>query len=85
MERLPWQIVLAEDNPADVRLVRVALSEHAVQCDLRVILTASDAPADRQIAEENAALHFFRKPMSLTQFMHLGRIVNDVLTRPNTC
>jgi len=30
-------IVLAEDNPADVGLVRRALREHAIQCDLRVI------------------------------------------------
>jgi len=33
----PYHIVLAEDNPADVGLVRVALREHAVDCDLRVI------------------------------------------------
>ena len=33
----PCQIVLAEDNPADVRLVRQALRDHAVHCDLRVI------------------------------------------------
>src|SRR5881227_1055464 len=33
----PCQIILAEDNPADVGLVREALREHDVQCDLRVI------------------------------------------------
>jgi CheY-like chemotaxis protein len=31
------KIVLAEDNPADVGLVRYALREHAVDCELRVI------------------------------------------------
>ena len=31
------QIVLAEDNPADVGLVRQALRDHDVHCDLRVI------------------------------------------------
>src|SRR5579863_96160 len=33
----PSQILLAEDNPADVGLVREALREHNVACDLRVI------------------------------------------------
>ena len=31
------RIVLAEDNPADIGLVRRALREHAIHCDLRVI------------------------------------------------
>jgi CheY-like chemotaxis protein len=33
----PCHIVLAEDNPADVGLVRAALNEHAIQCELHVI------------------------------------------------
>ncbi len=33
----PCQIVLAEDNPADVLLVHEALREHEVHCELRVI------------------------------------------------
>jgi len=33
----PRQIVLAEDNPADVELVREALHEHGVRCELLVI------------------------------------------------
>jgi CheY-like chemotaxis protein len=33
----PKQILLVEDNPADVGLVRQALSEHHVHCDLRVL------------------------------------------------
>jgi len=131
------QIVLAEDNPADVGLVRMALRNHEIACDLRVIpdgeqvlsfiasldrdsqlpcpdlilldlylpkhdgneilkhlrasercaqtkvvvLTSSDAPADHKIAERNAAIHYFRKPSSLDQFMYLGEIVKDVLCR----
>jgi CheY-like chemotaxis protein len=130
------RIVLAEDNPADVGLVRRALSEHEILCELRVIsdgeealsfirgldldstlpcpdlllldlylpkcggtevlrhlrasercgqtrvvvLTSSDAPSDREMAEQNAAVHYFRKPSSTAQFMHLGRIVKDVLS-----
>jgi CheY-like chemotaxis protein len=135
IEASPCWIVLAEDNPADVRLVREALREHDVHCDLRVltdgeqavsfitgldldskhpcpdlllldmhlpkrdgdavlrhlrasercaqtrvvILTSSDAPSDHSSAEKNAALHYFRKPTSLVQFLHLGRIVKEVL------
>jgi DNA-binding response OmpR family regulator len=112
----PSHIVLAEDDPADVHLVGVALREHAVHCDLRVIsdgeevlsfirsldrdqefpcpdlllldlhlpkrdgnevlrelrsskrcaqtpvviLTSSDARSDHKIAQDNAAIHYFR-------------------------
>ncbi len=38
-------IVLAEDNPADVVLVRHALREHAVHCDLSVISDGEGAVA----------------------------------------
>jgi CheY-like chemotaxis protein len=37
----PSQIILVEDNPGDVGLVREALREHGVACNLRVI---SDGP-----------------------------------------
>jgi len=133
----PSQIILAEDNPGDVRLVREALREHDIRCELRVIsdgeealsfidgldsdadlpcpdlllldlhlpkrngnevlrhlrssercaqtpvviLTSSDATWDRQQAEKNAAIHYFRKPSSLRQFMELGSIVKDVINR----
>ena len=131
------QIVLAEDNPADVGLVRKALREHEVQCDLRVItdgeqalafinsldldsktpcpdlllldwylpkrdgneilkhlrasercgrtpviiLTSSDALWDKENAEKNAAIHYFRKPSSLDRFLELGLIVKEVISR----
>jgi CheY-like chemotaxis protein len=131
------QIVLAEDNPADVGLVREALREHKIHCELRVIsdgeeamafidrldldaklpcpdlllldlhlpkrdggeilkhlresercgqtpvviLTSSDSTRDQQIAEKNAAIHYFRKPSSLGEFMQLGTIVKGVIRR----
>lgn len=131
------KIVLAEDNPADVRLVREALREHDIACELKVmsdgedvfryfsafdsdteqkcpdvilldlhlpkhdgidllrhlrtsercgrtpvvVLTSSDARWDRQSAEANAAVHYFRKPSSLEQFMTLGSVIKDVLDR----
>ena len=37
MERTSKQIVLAEDNAADVLLVREALRSHQIECDLQVI------------------------------------------------
>jgi CheY-like chemotaxis protein len=130
-------ILLAEDNPADVGLVREALREYQVQCELRVIcdgeqvlsyidrldldselpcpdlflldmylpkrdgnevlthlrasercaktpvviLTSSDSPKDHETAEKNAAIHYFRKPSSLDQFLLLGNIVKDAIER----
>jgi CheY-like chemotaxis protein len=138
MAAFPCRIVLAEDNPADVWLVREALRQHEVQCELSVIsdgdevltfirnldldtkspcpdlllldlhlpkrdgdevlaelrasercgqtrvvvLSSSDAPSDLETADKNAAVHYFRKPSSLGQFMHLGRIVKDILNQP---
>ena len=130
-------ILLAEDNPADVQLVREALEDRAVVCDLRVVqdgeqaiafieridrnshlecpslvlldlhlpkrngdeilrclrasercgqtavvvLTSSDSPRDLENAERHAALHYFRKPSSLEQFLLLGDIVKGILDR----
>jgi CheY-like chemotaxis protein len=135
------QIVLAEDNPADVGLVRQALRDHSVHCDLRVIsdgqavvtfidgldldgklpcpdlllldmhlpkrdgteilrhlrasercgqmpvvvLTSSHAASDSRDAEKNGAIHYFRKSASLEEFMLLGKIVKEVLSRTPPC
>src|SRR5579862_411819 len=38
-------IVLAEDNSGDVELVREALRQHDVQCDLRVLSDGAEAMA----------------------------------------
>jgi CheY-like chemotaxis protein len=137
----PCHIILAEDNPADVGLVRAALHEHQVECDLRVIsdgeevltflekidqnsalpcpdlflldlhlpkrdgseilirlrasercgqtpvviLTSSDSPWDQETAQRNAALHYFRKPSSLSQFMRLGTIVKQIVSHGPLC
>jgi CheY-like chemotaxis protein len=128
-------ILLAEDNPADVLLVREVFEDRAVDCDLHVIadgeqvvqfieqidsdrslhcpylvlldlhlpkrdgreilkslrasercgqtpvviLTASESPHDEENATRNAALHYFRKPASLEQFMQLGDVVNNII------
>ena len=128
-------ILLAEDNPADVMLVREALEDRAVDCDLHVIadgeqvvrfieqidsdqllncphlvlldlhlpkrdggeilkslrasercgqtpvviLTSSGSPHDEENATRYAALHYFRKPASLEQFMQLGDVVSGII------
>ena len=128
-------ILLAEDNPADVELVRVSLENRSIDCGLHVvpdgqeviefldrldadsklpcpslllldlhlpkrdgaeimrhlrasercgrtavvILTSSDSPRDMEYAERHAALHYFRKPSSLGQFLALGDIVEGIV------
>jgi CheY-like chemotaxis protein len=128
-------ILLAEDNPADVLLVREALTDRAVAYPLQVvsdgeevinlisridrdstlacpkmllldlhlpkrdgeeilrclrssercgltpvvIMTSSDAPHHVEMATKNAALHYFRKPTSLEQYMKLGDVVKEII------
>ncbi len=129
------QIVLAEDNPGDVLLVRMALRDAGMNCDVTVVddgekaidlirrldddpnaapvhlllldlhlpkrdgadvlqrlrstqrnartpvilMTGSDAPSDRQLAQQHPEVHYFRKSASFAEFMHLGAIVRGVL------
>jgi CheY-like chemotaxis protein len=133
-------IVLAEDNLADVALVRMALKSSGLIYDLRVlddgekavsfieefdanpqagpidlllldmhlpkcdgeeilrclrssdryaetpviVMTASEAPRDHAQATKHAAMHYFRKPSTLAEFMQLGSIVRDLLSADNT-
>ena len=129
------EILLAEDNPADVYLIREALREHGVDCTLRVasdgtdvlriicpersqaegarlgliildlnlprhdgieilqrlrdtpalahvpvvILTSSDSPRDRLLANQLGATCYLRKPSSLEQFLSLGAVFKNLL------
>jgi len=128
-------ILLAEDNSADVELVREALADRAITHKLHVVddgeramdfiqridrdstlhcpklflldlhlpkrdgeevlrclrasercrqtpvvvLTSSDSPSDRETATRNAALHYFRKPSTLEQYMQLGDVVKNII------
>jgi CheY-like chemotaxis protein len=128
-------ILLAEDNSADIELVREALEDRAIAYELQVvedgeramdfiaridrdsalhcpklflldlhlpkrdgqevlrclrasercgqtpvvILTSSDSPSDRETATRNAALHYFRKPSTLEQYMQLGDVVKNII------
>ena len=44
-----FRIILAEDNPADADLVRRALLEHGIDCELHVV--GDGAEVIRQIGE----------------------------------
>src|SRR5580692_3526504 len=129
------EVLLADDNPSDVYLIREALREHAVDCVLRVVsdgkdalgvisgetgtdgaanisliildlnlprhdgieilqklresawldhvpvvvLTSSDSPRDRVLANELGATRYLRKPSSLDEFLSLGAVFKDLL------
>lgn len=129
------EVLLADDNPSDVYLLREALREHAVDCDLRVasdgkdaieiisgasgdvkarnlsliildlnlprhdgieilqrlrdspnlshvpvvVLTSSDSPRDRLMADQLGAARYLRKPSNLTDFLELGAIFKELL------
>jgi CheY-like chemotaxis protein len=133
-------ILLAEDNPADVQLVREALEDRSVDCGLHVvpdgaeaiafleqidgksslpcpslllldlhlpkrngeeilrclragercgqtpvvILTSSDSPRDVESATRHAALHYFKKPSSIDEYLRLGDIVKEIIEREPT-
>jgi CheY-like chemotaxis protein len=127
------EILLAEDNPADVYLIREALREHGVDCAVRVasdgqevlaiiadprakefgmiildlnlprhdgieilqrlrevpamahvpvvVLTSSDSPRDRLVANELGAARYLRKPSSLAQFLGMGAVFKELLAQ----
>jgi len=126
-------IVIAEDNPADVYLVKEALRGHGVECNVSVlsdgeqtlkfienldtdsnapcpdlwlvdlhlpkhdgaeiltrlrasercwktqviVMSSSDSTEDKAQAEGHGALHYFRKPGDLDEFMKLGSLVKE--------
>ena len=132
------EILLAEDNPADVYLIREALKEHGIECPLHVVwdgrevleyisevdpdahnlgliildlnlprhggievlqrlhetaglahvpvvvLTSSDSPRDRTVANELGAACYLRKPSNLEQFLGLGDVFKKLLKSSNT-
>jgi CheY-like chemotaxis protein len=127
------EVLLADDNPSDVYLIREALREHGVDCMLRVapdgkdalgiisgeapgtgtisliildlnlprhdgieilqtlrqsgwlehipvvVLTSSDSPRDRLMADELGATRYLRKPSNLEEFLGLGAIFKELL------
>jgi chemotaxis family two-component system response regulator Rcp1 len=134
------EVLLADDNPSDVYLIREALREHGVDCTLRVasdgrdalgiisgeapdanteslsliildlnlprhdgieilqklresvtlehvpvvVLTSSDSPRDRILANQLGATRYLRKPSSLDEFLGLGAVFKDLLGQTDT-
>jgi len=129
------EILLAEDNPADIYLIREILREHGIDCPLRiasdggemlqiissdqapeeaqrlgliildlnlprhdgteilqrlretavfahvpvVVLTSSDSPRDRMLANQLGAARYLRKPSNLEEFLSLGAVFKSLL------
>jgi CheY-like chemotaxis protein len=46
-----------------------------------VVLTSSDAPRDKETAQKHAAYDYFKKPSQLSDFLKLGTLVHDILSR----
>src|SRR5581483_6218835 len=61
-------------------LERLRSTERHAQTPV-VVMTSSLAPEDQDRAEKHAALYYFRKPSRLEEFIQLGAIVRDILTR----
>jgi CheY-like chemotaxis protein len=62
-------------------LKRLRASERCGQTPV-VVFTSSDLMLRAQNAGKDTAVHYFRKPASLSQFMQLGQIVKDIVNCP---
>ena len=60
-------------------LKRLRSTERYAQIPV-IVMTASDAPQDRDRAQKHAAIFYFRKPSRLEEFIQLGVIVREILT-----
>jgi len=59
-------------------LRRLRSTERNAQA-LVIVMSASDTPMDHERAQRHAALHYFRKPSSLSEFLQLGDLVRDIV------
>ena len=50
-----------------------------------IIMTSSTGPDYERIAQKHAALHYFKKPSTWTEFAELGGIVASLLERSKAC
>jgi CheY-like chemotaxis protein len=46
-----------------------------------VVMTSSDWRKDLELAEKHERVHYFRKPSTLEEFMHLGGLVKNMIER----
>lgn len=80
------QVVLAEDNAADIRLIREALREHQVDCDLQVISDGQEVLALIDRLNADSALpcpDLFLLDLSLPK--HSGAEILKVLRASERC
>lgn len=61
-------------------LKRLRSTERYAQTPV-IVMTSSTAPEDLDRAEKHAVLIYFRKPSRLDEFIQLGAIVRDILTK----
>jgi len=61
-------------------LQRLRSTERYAQIPV-IVMTSSGAPEDKDRAQKHAALFYFQKPSRLDEFIQLGAIVRDVLTK----
>ncbi len=77
LERPVFRIVLAEDNAADVMLVRMALREAGIECELTVLQDGEQAIRFIEALEANPGIQ-----MDLLLLdMHLPRLDGDDILR----
>jgi CheY-like chemotaxis protein len=78
---VPQLIILDLNLPCHdgVEILQRVRSNDALNTVPVVILTSSDSPCDRRIADELGATLYLRKPSSLEQFLDLGAIFKELL------
>jgi two-component system, chemotaxis family, response regulator Rcp1 len=62
------------------QVVAAARSSRALGKIPIIILTSSDSPHDRSLLGELGASLYFRKPADLYSFMHVGKLVQDLIS-----
>jgi len=48
-----------------------------------IVMTSSDSPRDHDCSQKHAALHYFRKPSTLDEFLEIGALVRNILGMPS--
>jgi hypothetical protein len=69
-ETNPVEIVVVEDSREDADLISIVLQEHQIDCRMRV-----------RTAMKHGATVYFRKPSTWEEYMQLGPIIHDVLSK----
>jgi chemotaxis family two-component system response regulator Rcp1 len=77
----PWpDIVLLDINLPKIDGLELLQRLASAPCPI-IVMSSSQSPTDRQQAIDNGAACYFWQPTDLDGFLHLGRIVSDLLAR----